>query len=122
MRAGEGARGLRAVELILGAGGFGVVALDLGERRARVPEVSWLRLSRAAEKSDAALAVIAPWPQAGSFAAATVETSRPRPLLSQAQSTHASPRLLRAVTSCVALVRSRRGAPEAPRPITLRLR
>lgn len=121
VRAGDGRRGLRAVELILGAGGFGVVALDLGERRARVPEVSWLRLSRAAEKSDAALAVIAPWPQAGSFAVATVETSRPRPLLSQAQST-ASPRLLRAVTSCVALVRSKRGAPEAPVPITLRLR
>ena len=121
VRAGDGRRGLRAVELILGAGGFGVVALDLGERRARVPEVSWLRLSRAAEKSEAALAVIAPWPQAGSFAVATVETSRPRPLLSQAQSS-ASPRLLRAVTSCVALVRSKRGAPEAPVPITLRLR
>ena len=60
VRAGDAKRGVQATDVVLGAGGFGVVVLDLGDRLPRVPDNSWLRLSRAAEKSGATLIVLAP--------------------------------------------------------------
>ena len=62
--------GLRCAELLLEAGGFGLIAIDLGALppwQLRAPV--WPRLVRAAERSDIALAVIAPHRVAGSFAA-----------------------------------------------------
>ncbi len=52
--------GLRCAELLLEAGGFGLIALDLGEstpRQFRAPV--WPRLARAAQRSQTALAVVA---------------------------------------------------------------
>lgn len=62
--------GLRCAELILEAGGFGLVAVDLGDPlpwQLRAP--IWPRLARAAERAGAVLAILANRRVAGSFAA-----------------------------------------------------
>ena len=88
----------RAAEILLGAGGFGLVVLDLGLGRARScsargpgvrgrtaeaahsarapgpPESpSWPRLARAAERTGSALLVVASRREAGTFAALGLE-------------------------------------------------
>jgi recombination protein RecA len=53
---------LRAADLVLSAGGFGLVALDLGDVPAatarRVPLTSWFRFRRAVEETPAALVLL----------------------------------------------------------------
>lgn len=119
IRAGDGARGIRAADLVLRAGGFGVVVLDVGESVPRVPDAAWLRLGREAERSHAALVVLSPLRATGAFAAITVETSGPTPRLDGGG---ASPRVLRAVEACVAVVRSKLGTPGGASRITFRRR
>ncbi|HEX2568836.1 MAG TPA: hypothetical protein VH877_04695 [Polyangia bacterium] len=83
-------RGLRAAELILAAGGFGLVALDTGEGLPRVADATWLRLARGAERSappGAVLLVASASRAAGSFAAVGLELERGRVLYSRS---HAS--------------------------------
>ncbi|MBC8132181.1 MAG: hypothetical protein H7X95_04305, partial [Deltaproteobacteria bacterium] len=63
---------LQAAELLVGAGGFGLVVLDFGERPARVPDAAWLRLRHAAERQGTAVLVAAPWRIVGATAAAAV--------------------------------------------------
>ncbi|MBI1813874.1 MAG: hypothetical protein HYR72_02735 [Deltaproteobacteria bacterium] len=62
---------LRCTELLLEAGGFGFIAVDIGaashHRPLRAPV--WPRLAQAARRSDAALAIVADHRLAGSFAA-----------------------------------------------------
>src|SRR5439155_21321979 len=60
---------LRAAEMLLGAGGFGLVALDVGDAGSPGPAPAWPMLARAAERSGTALPVIEPQPQACPFAA-----------------------------------------------------
>lgn len=70
---GEGARGqfrpsegiersVKALNLILQAGGFGLVALDLGDASSadirRLPYTTWLRIQRAIEGSDTACVLV----------------------------------------------------------------
>jgi RecA/RadA recombinase len=59
-------RALRAFDLILRAGGFGLVALDVADVPARVltavPIVTWLRLSQANEGRTSAALVVGPAP------------------------------------------------------------
>ena len=50
-------KALAAAEVVLGAGGFGLVALDLGEERPRAPTAAALRLKRAAEQQGTAVVV-----------------------------------------------------------------
>ena len=66
---------LRAAEILLGAGGFGLVVLDLGDaaRPARGTP-AWPRLARAAERTRSALLVLA----AGSGCAGIVRGARAR--------------------------------------------
>jgi len=75
---GEGARGpglfrqegiersVKALNLILQAGGFGIVALDLGDASAadirRLPYNTWLRIQRTIEGSDTACVLLGPEP------------------------------------------------------------
>ena len=64
-----GDRRLRCTELLLHAGGFAVVALDLGAQLPRrLRSHVWPRLLHAAEQSHTALVVLAPHRVAGSFA------------------------------------------------------
>jgi len=65
---------LRCAELILAAGGFGLVVLDLeGAPLRRLRAYTWPRLARAAEKAAASLVILAPVRLAGSFAAMSVK-------------------------------------------------
>ena len=74
-----------AAEILLGAGGFGLVVLDLGSqpalpaRRATRPPTltSWMRLARAAERTRSTLLVLAIASQAGACAAVRLELEGP---------------------------------------------
>ncbi|MFQ5665721.1 MAG: hypothetical protein ACE5I7_04745 [Candidatus Binatia bacterium] len=75
--------GVRCTELLLQAGGFGVVAFDLGAQRPHpFRNHVWPRLARAAEHSRTALVILAPQRVAGSFAALSLGV-RPRTVLWQ---------------------------------------
>jgi hypothetical protein len=71
----SGAEALKAADLIVAAGGLGLLALDLGDRnepRSRRPDAAWIRLARAAEKQGTAVLISAPWRRLGTFAAAAL--------------------------------------------------
>ena len=78
----RGARGVRgqaivkAAELVLEAGGFGLVVVDFGEAPRALTYASSLRIARAAERSGAAVIAIAPWRMCGTFAALSIAASR----------------------------------------------
>ncbi|MFN8624568.1 MAG: hypothetical protein U0587_01055 [Candidatus Binatia bacterium] len=72
---------LRCTEVLLHAGGFAVVALDLGvPLPRRLPPHVWPRLLQAAERSHTALIVLAPHRVAGSFAVLSLGLRPRRPL------------------------------------------
>jgi hypothetical protein len=68
--AGQLEQALRVVDLLLLSGGFGVVAMDLGDMPAEIarhiPLASWFRFRRAVENTPAVLLVIEQQPIAGS--------------------------------------------------------
>lgn len=74
--------GLRAVEHVLSAGGFGLVVLDLEgpSERWSVPASVWMRMARAAVHRDAAIVILAASSHAGSFAALSLEVQPLRPI------------------------------------------
>ena len=65
---------LRAAEILLGAGGFGLVVLDLGQPVGRT--TAWPRLLHAAERSLTALLIVTPHREVGAAALALQVTSR----------------------------------------------
>jgi recA bacterial DNA recombination protein len=71
---------MRAADLVLHSGGFGVIALDLAEApdRAlqRIPATTWFRWRRAIESTKTILAVIAQRPLAKSCSALIIEMNR----------------------------------------------
>ena len=67
---------VKAAELVLEAGGFGLVVVDFGEAPRALAYASSLRIARAAERSGAAVIAIAPWRMYGTFAALSLATSR----------------------------------------------
>src|SRR5215472_5731956 len=75
---------LRAADLLIHAGGFGVVALDLIEARekdlARIPPTAWFRFRRAIEPSPTVLLVLADRPLTKSCAAKRVMLERRKPV------------------------------------------
>ncbi len=70
---------LKAVDLVVSAGGFDVVALDLGDERPRVPTSAWIRLKHGAERQGTSVLVATPARAVGAFAAAAIELSAPTP-------------------------------------------
>jgi len=66
----------KAAELVLQAGGFGLVVVDLGASAAPLPPSIALRLAREAERSGAAVIVIAPQRVCGPFAALSLQLRR----------------------------------------------
>ena len=68
---------MRAADLLIHAGGFGVVALDLAEAPAaalnRIPSTTWFRFRRAVEATPTVLAVVADRPLAKSCSSLTVK-------------------------------------------------
>jgi len=67
---------VKAAELVLEAGGFGLVVVDFGEAPRALTHASALRIARAAERSGAAVIAIAPWRMCGTFAALSLAASR----------------------------------------------
>jgi hypothetical protein len=67
---------LRAAEIVLGAGGFGLVVLDTDATRSGAGR--WPRLARAAERTRSTLLVVAPRRDAGTFAALGLELTARR--------------------------------------------
>ncbi len=61
----------RAADILLSAGGFGLVVLDVDASRTATG--AWPRLARAAERTGSALLVVAPRREAGTFAALGLE-------------------------------------------------
>ena len=64
---------LRAAEILLAAGGFGLVLLDVNSASVDSGARAWPRLARAAERTRSALLVVAPRRAAGTFAAVGLE-------------------------------------------------
>jgi len=78
-------KALAATEIVLGAGGFGLVALDLGEERPQTPSAAWLRLKRAAEQQASAVLVTSARRLQGALGACAVTLSRARPRFAGAE-------------------------------------
>jgi hypothetical protein len=74
-------RAVKALNLVLQAGGFGIAALDLGEAAPpainRLPFTTWLRLQRVIEGSGTACVLIGPEPIARSARGVSVLLRRP---------------------------------------------
>src|SRR6266404_4853826 len=75
---------MRAADLVIHSGGFGVVAIDLAEASPsglrRIPPTAWFRLRPAVEPTTTVLAVIASQPLTKSCSALLVEMKRRRAL------------------------------------------
>src|SRR5688572_1043121 len=72
-------RALKALNLVLQAGGFGVVAIDLADvpmpALARIPLTTWLRVQRTIEGSETACVIVAAQPLARSARGVTLSLS-----------------------------------------------
>jgi hypothetical protein len=80
---GNAEHALKAVDLLVQGGGFGLVAMDLGDLPVktvhRIPMASWFRLRHAVENTRTALLVLARQSHTQSCAALKVEMSAARP-------------------------------------------
>lgn len=69
-------RALKALNLVLQAGGFGVVAIDLADAPLgalnRIPFTTWLRIQRVIEGSDTVCVIVGPQPLARSAGGLTI--------------------------------------------------
>ena len=74
---GNAEHALRAADLLIHAGGFGVVALDLAEvvpaALNRIPATAWFRFRRAVESTPTILTVVADYPLAKSCSSLTIK-------------------------------------------------
>ncbi len=79
---GDIPRALTAADWLVSAGGFGVVALDVGdlpsEQLRRIPLSSWYRLRRAVENTPTALVFLEPEPWAKACSSLILTLSRER--------------------------------------------
>jgi hypothetical protein len=69
---------LKAAEMLLEAGGFGLVVIDFGAMRFPLSQSASLRLARAAERSGTAVLALAGTRVCGTFAALTLSMSKLR--------------------------------------------
>ena len=99
---------LRAADLVLQAGGFGLVVLDLGDVPAatarRVPLASWFRFRRAVEETPAALLLLTQEALTGTCAALTLRLAATAPAEAAKLPAHA--RLLGGFSVAVEVARS----------------
>jgi len=95
----------RAAELLLAAGGFGLVVLDLAATKAPIP---WPRLARAAEQTRSTLLFLTLHRQAGTYAALGLELTARQAKWKRGPGDLV---LLDGITSEVTVARSRIGRP-----------
>jgi hypothetical protein len=74
---------LKAAELVLDAGGFGLIVIDFGDFRYPIPQSAALRLARAAERSGAAVIAIAQHRICGTFAVLSLVVNHTRALFNR---------------------------------------
>ncbi len=67
------AEALKAVDLVVAAGGFGTVALDLCDARLKIPDAAWVRLRHAARAQGTTVLVATGARRLGAFAAAAID-------------------------------------------------
>ena len=79
---GNAEHALKATDLLLHGGGFGVIVFDVGDVAEnvlrRLSMASWFRLRLAAEQTGTALITLTPSPQTRSCAAVCIELKRTR--------------------------------------------
>jgi hypothetical protein len=73
---------LRAAEMVLEAGGFGLLILDFGESTFTLSQSSALRLARIAERNATAVLMLVTRPVCGTFAALSVDLALTRAIFS----------------------------------------
>ena len=71
---------LAAAETVVAAGGFGLLALDFGERVPSIPSSAWLRLRRVAGAPGTVVLAVALRPLPGLLASASVALQQAHPL------------------------------------------
>ncbi len=76
---------LRAAELVLEAGGFGLLVMDFGESAFTLGSSSALRLARMAERSGTAVLMLLTRPLCGTFAALSLDLAPSRAIFSWGQ-------------------------------------
>jgi RecA DNA recombination protein len=76
---------LRAAEMVLEAGGFGLLVMDFGESAFTLAQSSALRLARMAERSGTAVLILASRPLCGTFAAMNLELTPAQAIFSRNQ-------------------------------------
>jgi len=76
---------LRAAEMVLEAGGFGLLVMDFGESGFTLTPSSALRLARMAERSATAVLMLATRPLCGTFAALSLDLIPTRAIFSRSQ-------------------------------------
>jgi hypothetical protein len=69
----QAAQALKAADLVVAAGGFGMVALDLCDARLRIPDAAWIRLRHAARAQGTTVLIVSGTRRLGAFAAAAVD-------------------------------------------------
>jgi hypothetical protein len=67
------AQALKAVDLVVAAGGFGLAVLDLCDAQLRVPDAAWVRLRHGARAAGTTVLVATRGRRLGAFAAVAVE-------------------------------------------------
>jgi hypothetical protein len=81
---GSAEHALKSVELLIQAGGFGLLVLDLADtpdkEARRIPLASWFRLRHAAERTGAALVAVERQINARSCSSLQIEMRRKRPV------------------------------------------
>src|SRR4051812_2872310 len=70
---------LQAADVLIAAGGFGLVVIDFGEEPPRAPPAAWLRLRHAAERQGTTALVVARGRAAGAVATAAIPLHAARP-------------------------------------------
>jgi hypothetical protein len=104
----------KAAECLLGAGGFGLVVLDLAEAAPHL-HVPWPRLARAAERSRTTFLVLTPERRAGPYATLGLELSMRR---AQWSCGPGRPAMLDGIAAAITVARHRLGA--SGRTLTVR--
>lgn len=70
---------LQAADVLIAAGGFGLVVIDFGEETPRAPTAAWLRLRHAAERQGTTALVVARGRAAGAVATVAITLHAARP-------------------------------------------
>ncbi len=103
---------LRAAELVLEAGGFGLLVMDFGENAFTLASSSALRLARMAERSGTAVLMLVTRPVCGTFAAVSLDLVATRAIFSR------SPFRLRRIRSTIGQASALKGIRPSPPHLT----